>query len=176
MCILSYDDALEFTEDMFELDPFDDLDDFEHDKMHEIYQAHPSLSQERMSDDALPLLHILQYQPSLELVKCVYDAYPEAIQEVDGVDHTPLHVACLYKCSLEVVEFIAKSYPEACKKWSSYGGAPIDLARQHKDEGSNDVVQALFKLRPHVRFHKDTKGSSSPEDESQQQQLVFACY
>ena len=180
MSTLSYEDALEFTEDSFDLDPFDDLDDFEHDKMLEIYQAHPSLCQQRMSDEALPLHHILQYRPSLELVKCVYDAHPEAIEEVDAIEYTPLHVACLYRCSLEVVEFLAKAYPDACKKWSCYGGAPIDLARQHKNEketssSSNNnrgVVRALFKLRPHVRFHKDTKGS--PKETPQQ--LYPACY
>ena len=31
------------------------LNDFEHDKMFEIYQAYPSLSHERMSDDAKQL-------------------------------------------------------------------------------------------------------------------------
>lgn len=171
MSNLSLDDAREFTEDMYELDPSDCLDEFEHDKMLEIYQSHPSLCQEELSDDSLPLHHILQYKPSLELVKCVYDAYPEAIQETDGIEYTPLHMACLYKCSLEVVKFIAKANPEACKMVSSYGGAPIDLAKKHLDDDYRDVVRALKKLRPQVRFDKDTKGTEEEEEMFKQLEL-----
>ena len=131
----------------------------------------------------LSITYYSKHRPSLELVKCVYDTHPEAVEEVDAIEYTPLHVACLYRCSLEVVEFLAHAYPDACKKWSSYGGAPIDLARQHKnDEETNNnnnnnnntnnslgVVRALFKLRPHVRFHKDCKDTKGSLKETSQQ-------
>ena len=107
-------------------------------------------------------------------MKCVFYAYPQAITEKDSLEYTPLHMACLHKCSREVVEFVAKKYPAACKKGSKYGGAPIDVARQHEDEEEEyqDIVRFLFKMKPHVRFDNDTKGSQ----EDSFQQLVYSNY
>lgn len=78
------------------------------------------------------LITVLQYNPSLELVKTVYELGKLSSHVFGPGQWQPLHYACAHHASTQVIKFLINTFPESVQGRTDDGLMPLHIGCQRK--------------------------------------------
>ena len=127
-------------------------------------QRNPELASRRFmyknrKDYDLPLLHLCNFNPTLDQVKAIYEAYPSAIVKSGLRNQLPLHAYIAEVPDAGIIEFLLNEYPQGLLQRAYHDMTPIHLLH-YSNFTAPDITQVLVRRMPEVVLQRCELGTT----------------